>query len=98
MLLLVAAKGLGEPVRPVSGNISFSVSPTRTRTYMSMALPFEVLINASAPLSFDGNALRSSSFTVKGKFGGLSLAAGNLKISDAAGFLARPDLVSSRGG
>ncbi len=98
MLLLVAAKGLGEPLHPVSGNISFSVSPTRTRTYMSMALPFDVLINASAPLSFDRGALRSSSFTVKGTFGGLNLAAGNLKIGDAAGFLARPDLVSSRGG
>jgi hypothetical protein len=97
MLLLAAAKGLGEPVRPVSGDISFSVSPTRTRTYMSMALPFEVLINASAPLSLGGDALRSSSFTVKGTFGGLSIAAGNLKIGDAAGFLARPDLVSSRG-
>jgi len=97
MLLLVAAKGLGEPLRPVSGNISFSVSPRGTRTYMSMALPFRVLINASVPLSLDGDALRSSAFTVKGTFGGLSLAAGNLKIGDAAGFLARPDLVSSRG-
>lgn len=97
MLLLVAAKGLGEPLRPVSGTISFSVSSTGTRTYMSIALPFDVLINASAPLSLDGDAFRSSSFTVKGKFGGLSLAAGNLKIGDAAGFLARPDVVSSRG-
>jgi hypothetical protein len=97
VLPLAAALGLEAPRRSVSGNISLSASPTGARAYLSMALPFDVLINASAPLSFDEEALGSSSFTVKGKLGGLSLAAGKLKISDAAGFLARPDLVSSRG-
>jgi len=93
----MAVLGLEELPRSVSGNLSFRFSPTETRVYVSMALPCDVLINASAPLTLESDALRSSSFTVKGKLGGLSLATGNLKISDAAGFLARPDLVSSRG-
>jgi len=97
VLPLAAALGLEAPRRSVSGNISLSASPTGARAYLSMALPFDVLINASAPLSLDREALSSSSFTVKGKLGWLSLAVGKLKISDAAGFLARPDLVSSRG-
>jgi len=97
MLPLIAVPGLEELPHSVSGNLSFRFSPTETRAYVSMVLPRDVLINASAPLSLESDALRSSSFTVKGKLGGLSLAAGNLKISDAAGFLARPDLVSSRG-
>jgi hypothetical protein len=50
------------------------------------------------PLSLDSEALSSSSFTAKGKFGGFDLAAGKLKISDAASFLARPELVSGQGG
>ncbi|GAB6277328.1 MAG: hypothetical protein SAMD01599839_18680 [Rectinema sp.] len=97
LLPLTAALSLDASARSVSGNISLSTSTTGTRAYLSLILPFDALINASMPLSLDSEILNSASFTAKGKLGGLTLAAGKLKISDAASFLARPDLVSSRG-
>lgn len=97
VLPFVVAPGIEAPRRTVSGNISLSASPTGTRTYVSLALPFDARVNASVPLSLDSEKLSSSSLTARGAVGGLNIAAGKLKISDAASFLARPDLVSCRG-
>ena len=96
MLAIVATQSRASP-QSVSGNISFSASLTGTKAYLSMALPFDTVLNASVPVTIDSEALSASAFTARAKAWDCSLLLGKLKITDASGFLARPDLAASRG-